>query len=197
MLGAVAILYLFLLQQGQKYSRLALILNMILYFFLTYIVREIRKYALYKKMKDSDNRSLLIITTKEAAEKVVSNMEKHNYARFHIAGLVIIDENMVGSSFGGVTVVANRNTAPEYVCKEWIDEVFVVLSPNYGYPKELMEELGETGVTIHLNLAKITNEPGKRQFIEKIGDYTVLTTSLNYSSAKQLCAKRCMDIGGD
>ena len=63
MLGAVAILYLFLLRQGQKYSRLALILNMILYFFLTYIVREIRKYALYKKMKDSDNRSLLIITT--------------------------------------------------------------------------------------------------------------------------------------
>ena len=169
---------------------------MILYFFLTYIVREIRKYALYKKMKDSDNRSLLIITTKEAAEKVVSNMEKHNYARFHIAGLAIIDENMVGSSFGGVTVVANRNTAPEYVCKEWIDEVFVVLSPNYGYPKELMEELRETGVTIHLNLAKITNEPGKRQFIEKIGDYTVLTTSLNYSSAKQLCAKRCMDIAG-
>lgn len=49
MLGAVAILYLFLLRQGQKYSRLALILNMILYFFLTYIVREIRKYALYKK----------------------------------------------------------------------------------------------------------------------------------------------------
>ena len=196
MLGAVAILYLFLLRQGQKYSRLALILNMILYFFLTYIVREIRKYALYKKMKDSDNRSLLIITTKEAAEKVVSNMEKHNYARFHIAGLAIIDENMVGSSFGGVTVVANRNTAPEYVCKEWIDEVFVVLSPNYDYPKELMEELGETGVTIHLNLAKITNEPGKRQFIEKIGDYTVLTTSLNYSSAKQLCAKRCMDIAG-
>ena len=147
-------------------------------------------------MKDSDNRSLLIITTKEAAEKVVSNMEEHNYARFHIAGLAIIDENMVGSSFGGVTVVANRSTAPEYVCKEWIDEVFVVLSPNYGYPKELMKELGETGVTIHLNLAKITNEPGKRQFIEKIGDYTVLTTSLNYSSAKQLCAKRCMDIAG-
>lgn len=54
MLGAVAILYLFLLRQGQKYSRLALILNMILYFFLTYIVREIRKYALYKKMKDSE-----------------------------------------------------------------------------------------------------------------------------------------------
>ena len=84
-------------------------------------------------------------------------MEKHNYARFHIAGLAIIDENMVGSSFGGVTVVANRSTAPEYVCKEWIDEVFVVLSPNYGYPKELMQELGESGVTLlksPMNLVK-------------------------------------------
>ena len=196
MLGAVAILYLFLLQEGQKYSRLAMILTMVIYLFLTYIVREWRKYSLQKRMKDGDDRSLLIITTKNVAERVVANMREHNYARFRIAGLAIIDENMVGRSIDGITVVANGTTAPEYVCKEWIDEVFVVLASNYGYPDALMNELGETGVTIHLNLAKITNQPGKRQFVEKIGNYTVLTTSLNYASAKQLFAKRCMDIAG-
>ena len=34
------------------------------------------------------------------------------------------------------------------------------------------------------------------QFVEKIGSYTVLTTSLNYASPKQLLFKRVMDIAG-
>ena len=38
--------------------------------------------------------------------------------------------------------------------------------------------------------------PGKKQFVEKVGDYTVLTTSINYASTRQLMLKRLMDIAG-
>lgn len=54
----------------------------------------------------------------------------------------------------------------------------------------------ETGVTVHLSLAKVMSEPGKKQFVEKIGPYTVLTTSINYASSFQLFLKRAMDIMG-
>lgn len=87
-----------------------------------------------------------------------------------------------------------------YVCKEWIDEVLIVvsdeLSDEFSYPSELIDKLSQTGVTIHLNLAKITNVPGKKQFVEKVGVYTVLTTSINYASSFQLILKRLMDIAG-
>ena len=83
-----------------------------------------------------------------------------------------------------------------YVCQEWIDEVLIVVSEVLPYPSELIEQLSETGVTIHLNLAKITSVPGKKQFVEKVGSYTVLTTSLNYASFGQLFLKRLMDILG-
>ena len=83
-----------------------------------------------------------------------------------------------------------------YVCQEWIDEVLIVISENLPYPDELIDKLTETGVTVHLNLAKITNQTGKRQFVEKVGSYTVLTTSLNYASFGQLFLKRLMDICG-
>ena len=43
---------------------------------------------------------------------------------------------------------------------------------------------------------KFTNIPGKRQFVEKVGVYTVLTTSINYASVFQLALKRMMDIAG-
>ena len=59
---------------------------------------------------------------------------------------------------------------------------------------DLIDKFIETGVTVHLNLAKVSNVTGKKQFVEKIGNYTVLTTSINYASTKQLVMKRAVDI---
>lgn len=196
MVGALAVLYLFMLQQGQKFSRLALILTIVIYLLLTYLVRELWKKFLRKKMEDGGERNLLIITSEDAAEQVVVNMKENNYARYTLAGVAVIDADWTGKKVHGVPVVANEETAAMYVCQEWIDEVLIVISEVLPYPSELIEQLTETGVTIHLNLAKITNVPGKKQFVEKVGNYTVLTTSINYASSKQLMLKRLMDIAG-
>ena len=196
MVGALAVLYLFMLQQGQKFSRLALILTIVIYLLLTYLVRELWKKFLRKKMEDGGERKLLIITSEDAAEQVVVNMKENNYARYTLAGVAVINADWTGKKVHGVPVVANEETAAMYVCQEWIDEVLIVISEVLPYPSELIEQLTETGVTIHLNLAKITNVPGKKQFVEKVGNYTVLTTSINYASSKQLMLKRLMDIAG-
>ena len=71
-----------------------------------------------------------------------------------------------------------------------------MISDNQPYPKKLINQLIETGVTIHLNLAKVSNTSGKKQFVEEIGPYTVLTTTMNYASERQLLIKRVMDIAG-
>ena len=192
--GAVSIMFLFLLQKGQEYSRLALILLIVLYIFISYPVRELWKRKLKNKMDEGSERALLIVATSDIAEQVVRNIKANNYARYVIAGVAIIDCDWVGSVVGGVDVVADAESAPMYVCREWVDEVLIVTSGTVPYPKELIEQFTETGVTVHLSLAKISNVPGKKQFVEKIGNYTVLTTSMNYASTKQLMAKRLMDI---
>ena len=194
--GALAILYLFLLQEGQLFSRLTLILTIVIYLGLTYLARELWKKLLRKQMEDGGERKLLIITSKDMAEKVVLNMQENNYARFTIAGAAVIDADWTGREIHGVPVVADEEAAPMYVCQEWIDEVLIVISEELPYPADLISKLTETGVTVHLNLAKVTNVPGKKQFVEKVGNYTVLTTSINYASTRQLMLKRLMDIAG-
>ena len=196
MVGALAVLYLFLLQVGQDFSRLTLMLTIIIYLVMTYVVRELWKKLLRKQMKDGGERKLLIVTSEDVAEQVVLSMQENNYARFSLAGVAVIDADWTGREIHGVPVVANEETAAMYVCQEWIDEVLIVVSEVLPYPSELIEQLSETGVTIHLNLAKITSVPGKKQFVEKVGNYTVLTTSINYASTRQLMLKRLMDIAG-
>ena len=197
MVGGLAVLYLFLLQLGQDFSRLTLIFTVLFYTGITYAVRELWKRLLKKKMADGDGqRSLLIVTTSDIASKVVRNMKEHNYARYLIAGVSVLDQDWNGKVIEGIPVVANADTTAMYVCQEWIDEVLIVASEKYPYPDPLISQLSETGVTIHLNLEKVKNIVEKKQFVEKVGNYTVLTTSINYASTKQLMLKRMMDIAG-
>lgn len=191
-----SVLYLFTMQEGQADSRTALYLTGVIYAILTYIVRIILKKILRSRMSEG-NRSLLVVTTKDMAEQVVHNIRENNYERFALSGLVIIDDDLCGTKIAGVPVVADEENAAAYVCREWIDEVFVIPATDVPYPYALMEQFTEAGVTVHLNLAKVSEAMGgKKQLVEKVGPYTVLTTSINYASTKQLFMKRAIDIAG-
>lgn len=127
-LGGISVLYLFLLQQGQMYSRLAFIQTFVIYILLTYVVRELWKKSLRKQMEEGGARSLLLVVTEDVAKIVVENMKENNYARYKIAGMVVIDKDMTGQWIDDVIVVANMEKAAEFVCKAWIDEVLIVTS---------------------------------------------------------------------
>ncbi len=125
---------------------------------------------------------------------------------------------MRGQVIDGVEVVADGENTPMYVCQEWIDEVLVVVSEKAHCPEDFLDKLTETGVTLHYSLTKLIHQNARKQSVEKVGNYTVLTTrklihqnarkqsvekvgnytvlttSINYASSKQLLAKRVMDI---
>lgn len=194
--GLLGIAYLFVMQEGEAFSRLMLGITLVLYFVFSYVTRFIWKKVLASGKWEKNCRSLLIVTTKAEAQKVIETVHANNYGKFLLSGLVIVDADMAGQNIAGVKVVANSEDAPMYVCQQWIDEVLIVAPDEDPYPDALIKKLEETGVTIHLKLSKIADMENRPQFVEKIGSYTVLTSSLNYASAKQLLFKRVMDIAG-
>ena len=92
--------------------------------------------------------------------------------------------------------MADLKNAASYICQQWVDEVFVNVDMSYPYPHELINELLEMGMVVHVNLAKVRSTPGQKQFVEIIGGYTVLTTTMNYATDRQALAKRVLDILG-
>ena len=190
----LAVLYLFTVQKGIFFSRFILFLIIGIYFILTYIVRELWKSHIKKGVNSGKRRKLLIVSSCSIADRVIENINKTNYSRYDIVGIALLDKNLVGHSINNVSVVANNETVGMYACKEWVDEVLIVLPKEIAYPNTLIEQLTLAGITVHMNLAKVVNSPGKKQFVEKIGDYTVLTTSINYASLNELFLKRVFDI---
>lgn len=189
------VLYLFLTQRSSIFSRWAFILIFFLYFVITYCARFFRKKYLHRHMNtDKEKRSIFVITTYAAAPEVVESIKSTNYSGYHINGLGIIDEYRIGEIIDGIKIVADQKSLPMYVGQEWIDEVLIVMPEGKVFPQKLLDQLLEIGVTIHMNLLPLSNADGQKQFVEKVGPYTVLTVSLNYASSLQLFLKRAMDI---
>ena len=190
-----AVLYLFAQKVGGDYSRVSMMLMGILYVLIGYITRICWKQIL-KKTRRTGNRSLLIVCDQSNAVKTIQNIRDNNYGIYRIAGLVLTDVGFEGMEIGGVPVVADLSSASAYAQKNWVDEVFVNLPEGAQIPNCLMDDFVEMGVTVHLNLSQITHMPGRVQIVEKVGNYTVLTSSMNYATTKQALVKRTMDIAG-
>ena len=47
---------------------------------------------------------------------------------FSINGIALIDDNPGVKEIAGIPVVGNMDTISEYLCHEWVDEVFVKIS---------------------------------------------------------------------
>ena len=190
-----AVLYLFAQQTGEDYSRMTMLLMGILYVAIGYITRICWKQVL-KKIQRPGNRSLLVVCNLENVVKTIANIRENSYGAYQFSGLVLLEDGFVGQEIGGVPVVAGVKEASAYAQKNWVDEVFINLPGTEEVPQELMDDFVEMGVTVHLNLSQVTHASGRVQIVEKVGNYTVLTSSMNYATTKQALMKRAMDIAG-
>lgn len=139
----------------------------------------------------------MILTSRTMVDTVVQNILANNYEGFQVVGVALIDDDKNNEkTYRGVAVVANGETVAEYVCREWVDEILVNLPEEIPLPQKLLNDFIEMGVTVHLKLVEVAKLSGKKHHVERIGTYTVLTSSINMASWKQAFLKRTMDIVG-
>lgn len=192
----LAVLYLFMSQQGVMYSRGAFTIMCTLYFFIAYAARiGWKKVIRSRKYAEGEKRSILIITTDAEAANVVKALRGDSYGTYHLAGVALLDKNKTGSMIQSVPVVAGADDVTAYIHKNWVDEVFFALPEHVDIPKKIMKDCNRMGVVTHVQLAAL-NELGKNQVVEEIAGYMVLSSSINIVSSWQLLVKRLMDIAG-
>lgn len=193
---ALAIVYMYMIKESDVFSRITLGFTGILYAVSSYIVRVLWKKHLFKKLSQAGSkRSMVVFTTSEFAGEVVETLMKHNYDSYRIAGLVLLDADRTGDQVADVPVVASRKDALDYIMGNWVDEAFFYLRP--GRQEDLLRrQLSGMGVAVHLAIAAGEQLDNSKQFVENIGSYIVLTTSMNSAATRQIVCKRLMDIIG-
>ena len=136
---------------------------------------------------------MLVVLEADSAENMIERLTRSPLEGYTIVG-VVLDRSDV-KSIRGIPVVADFTNAAQYICREWIDEVFVYLSEQSKETEVFQNACREMGITIHTVL-DLANVDKSKQFIEELGSRTVLTTAYNYISPWQAFIKRAMDLLG-
>ena len=193
---ALVLMYVFVIKEGETYSRITLSLMGVLYVVLTFFVRSLWKGHLHRAMAKGAGKRLLVVTTVKLAEEVLAELKNNNYHRYNICGIILVDGYAVGSAIDGVPVVADMKGAAEYVRTAWLDEIYVDVKGAYGYVKPLIDTFVEAGITVHLCISSLIKTAGGKQIVQKLNGQTVVTTTMNYATPRQMFMKRAMDVAG-
>lgn len=193
---AVIIVYFFTIRKSATYSRIVIYLTGMIYALSSFCVRLWWKKHLRKVMKTEKKRSLLIVTSWEKAQETVENIMKYNFEQFRVEGIVIAGCNAEKQHILGVPVIGTLENAAVYVRRKWVDEALFNLPDSEGFPEELAFLFLEMGIVVHRGLFKAPEIKEQKQFVERLGNYTVLTMSLNYATPLQQFLKRSFDIIG-
>lgn len=192
-----SVFYLFMMKDGDAYSRLTMLYMGIFYFMLSYPVRLLWKQLVRTGYdRREGNKSLIILTTSDKAEEAVKTINERNYTDYLLSGLVLLDQNKKGEMFCDLEVVANSEDVVEYVCRSWVDELYIDVNRTEYLSQDMLDAFNEMGITVHLKLQGLENPYHRMQYVEKLAGVTVMTFSVNSVSENSLLIKRAMDIAG-
>ena len=191
----VATFYLFTTQMGSVYSRISYYIMVPVYIVIAYTARLLWKRVLQKQEFNSEKKSLLIIAPEMILRETLQAVSQNRLGYSKIMA-VSLDTDLKGKVICGIPVVADKKNVIEFTCGEWVDEVFIPPCGENEYPDNLVEAFMEMGITVHTGITRTGSLPASHQQVEKIGAYTVITTSMNYADSSKLLVKRLMDIAG-
>ena len=189
-------LYMFSVQAGSTYSRIAFFLLSAYYVLIAYGVRLVWKKFLMKKKKELCRAAVYFVTTKERAEYVVKRFYDNNITSRKVQGMCILDEDCAGTEINGVPVTASAENLVKHLCEIWVDEVFVSLPVAYPYPAKLLSDMAEMGIVVHMEMEQLECDSWQHQVIENFAGATVRTTSMTMATPGQAIFKRVLDIIG-
>ncbi len=189
-------MYIVAVHSANFYSRLLIYYSVLIFFGLSVIIRTLAKFIIrhFNLFAARKTRSLLIFTEEKYAAEIIGDIQNDPLNTCSLRGIVLSDECGV-TDVSGVPVVADLENAADFICREWVDEILLYYPDNTRVPEKIVSECAEMGVTVH-RVFDLKNVDRNKQFIEDIGNHTVITTAFNYVAPYQALIKRFADIIG-
>lgn len=200
--------YLFSIQQGGTFSRQVLVTTGLYYWAFIYLARNVWKYIWRKRKTDhAGKKSLVVVTWEARARQVLVHLMENNFDDIKITGLILMDAEESGKAaahagsladrrYGDVPVVAGRDSAAEYLCRDWVDEVFVDIPESDPFLEQLLDIIQDMNIVVHIPVGGPGRFAGEKKHVQSLGAYTVVTMSSNIRDVREAFLKRSLDILG-
>ena len=181
-----------------------------LYLLFCFIMRQAHKSFLKKKHHILNRHSMLIALEASQIPTVLPRILRSNYGAYRFTGLAIIGTNPSEEEARNalrplwdqypevetIPIVATTDTLEQYLTNNWVDEVYLDVSPKANLPVDLINSLMRMGITIHTALTNLDDIESRHKNVEWICGHLTITTSLGYITGRDVFLKRIMYIVG-
>ena len=123
-------LYLFTTQSGDTYSRITIYLTSVFHLVFGYLIRILWKPVVRRLNKGKPKSTMILVADENAVQRIVDKAKESE--EYEYAGLVLSNRDGTGETICGLNVVAGIDNAADYICRKWVDEVFI-------YPQNLSD----------------------------------------------------------
>ena len=197
MVFAGTIVFLYLAQKGQEFSRFVFLWFIPISMILIYAERICwKKWLLKHGRLLYTKQQMLVVTSRNEVESIIQHVEENLFNEFEIVGIAFVDGHIKeNEEINEIPVVCDAEALPEYIQIRWIDAVLVGVKKKSMVPEGLIQTCVDMGVTVHNRLEDMEGWT-RNQYINRIGGYVVLTSSVRVTSSRQIFMKRALDIFG-
>jgi exopolysaccharide biosynthesis polyprenyl glycosylphosphotransferase len=144
-------------------------------------------------------RSLVIVSDRpDHIRNLILQLLERNYGEYTISGVILANKDEVepGEQIEGIPIVAGREGAAEYLCRDWVDEVLLDLSRRDEYRQKLINVMMDMNMVVHLRLDLESMFSEQKAYLQKLGNDTVVTMSVRVMRTRDAVFKRTLDIIG-
>ncbi len=201
-IAVVALIFLFVVHESTAVSRLQFGITLVIFIALDYLLRIGNKRRIKRTSANGLERkgnSLVVITTGSLVDEAISRLtDLGTPLDYFITGIILMDgdRESVKGDYKDIPIIPLNDAAIDRIRNKWVDEVFI-LQPSYErIDRELLNDLADMGITVHFTLALLNDDDWPPVQLRKLGQYKVLTSSINFITFKQAMIKRATDILG-
>ncbi|MBQ1311686.1 MAG: sugar transferase, partial [Blautia sp.] len=190
---------LFFLHIVHDMSRKVFLLTWLIYALLIIVIRYfMKKYLLHRAAGFKDARAYVIITDQEHLMEITEVLMGDIFRSLFITGAFLdaLPEPPTGKEI--VPILGNAENACDYICRNWVDEVFLYMPRNPVLEKTILARLKEMGVPVHHAVTKLEayKKEEDDQEVEMFDNFVVQTCAIRVVAFGEVLLKRLIDIIG-
>ncbi len=198
MIASILVLFLFVTQQGGKYSRLFFCTFFVLDVCFVYVLRCYLKIIMLTVYRNSiHSTKVILVTTRDMVDETVRRIRAERLWHVELDSVFVVDEGMTGRRIENGKWSNDLPNIYEYARLAAVDEVLIQIPPGISSDvSDLILTFEKMGVVVHLclNVRPELNLVQKK--VGKFGGYHVVSFSTNIFGRQQIVMKRVMDIAG-
>lgn len=143
----ITTMYIFSLQIVDTYSRITVYFTAGFHLVFGLGLRQLWKQVVKRQVNNRLKASTVLVADEKQIPEIISRLRPSDDITY--TGLVLINRDGTGEEINGISVVASLENAADFICREWVDEVFI-------YPSHLSDL--ESGSTLYNGIEELIDD---------------------------------------